>query len=922
MDEPHRDAEESDEIPRHTKPFRAWGAAQERASGPSVWERFTAWLGGLFSRSAKKEDASAVPPNWGDFGSSHTEEARARTSFDDLDAPWADPFPPHEERRSRRPSLERPSVENFQATWDGSYDSEEESVVAEEPTPEPVIEAAPTEPAVSADADPLWDTPTVSESIAPAPQPFAGGEVEEVWTPRTVESEAAPIITEAPKKPGFFARLFGRKKAQEAESAALEQATAAEWATDLAEASEQRDLEPADADFAEDIAASSVPDRSDFVEEVEEEEAEVAEPLTETSPQSLPDEVPSLESMEVEVEVDMDDDEPVSETKAEVEPAFEKRPSFIGRLFGRKKTEAAPTPSLDHSAADAANLAALLGPITPVEDAPVDDVPTEMIVAAVVEEEVVEEPAAEMVEEIPVDEPLIVVEEEIVVVEAEAAFVEPEGPVVEEELTVDQIPAAEPIPESPAKKPGFFSSLLRRVSRSQFIPKPEIESEPEPEPEPEPSIEAFVEEAAVVEEAAPVEDEAKWAPPVADVDGLFDDVEEKQIPVRPADAAGMTTAGADAAGMTEVHADAAGMTENALDSTQPFPAFRDARDDFAEEESADAVTDSGRPTEQVEIPAFDENEKTDEFEVAPAATISEATPGFFGRLFGKKVVEEAGAETAAIQTPHTIMEPGDDKLPFVLAKFRSFYNEIIRDKHQKSDVISGFATAIVSAAASDMADPEFAAQLLSKRLSEMLELQAAESNWTGGDAAKYYLEAQYAMVALADETFATIDWPGRPSWHKYMLEPRMYGTRGADLEFFKRIDKLLKDNPEPSKGARDLARVYLLVIASGFRGKFRVPNLKRPLAEYRRRLYEFSHRLDPLDLYQKDRRIFPDAVDHTLESRAVGRFSSRQKWIAAVLILSVLYAGVSHFAWTRLSAELRDVMSRIETTDANAGRTP
>jgi type IV/VI secretion system ImpK/VasF family protein len=292
-------------------------------------------------------------------------------------------------------------------------------------------------------------------------------------------------------------------------------------------------------------------------------------------------------------------------------------------------------------------------------------------------------------------------------------------------------------------------------------------------------------------------------------------------------------------------------------------------------------------------------------------------PGFFARLFGRKQGETTQPVPLVDKPGAAVAEKAkadlDDKPPFVLAKFRMFYNEIIRDKHQKSDVISGFATAIVSAAAADEADPEFAAQLLSKRLSEMLELQAAESNWTGGDAAKYYHDAQYAMVALADETFSTIDWPGRPSWHKYMLEPKMFGSRGADLEFFKRVDKLLRD-PDPAQGARDLARVYLLVIASGFRGKFRVPNLRRPLAEYRRRLYEFSHQADPLELYGRDRRLLPETVEHTLAGRAVGRFTPAQKWIAAVVFLILAYGVVSQVAWTRLSADLKDVMSRIETT--------
>src|SRR4051812_30967518 len=41
-----------DEIPRHTKPFRAWGAAQEsRDQTPSLWARFRSWLAKLFRRA-------------------------------------------------------------------------------------------------------------------------------------------------------------------------------------------------------------------------------------------------------------------------------------------------------------------------------------------------------------------------------------------------------------------------------------------------------------------------------------------------------------------------------------------------------------------------------------------------------------------------------------------------------------------------------------------------------------------------------------------------------------------------------------------------------------------------------------------------------------------------------------------------------
>jgi len=827
------------EIPRNTRPFRAWGAAHERDTGPSVWERFAGWLRGLFTR--KKSDSAAldaalraanesgplaksVVPSAGDFATSDDEFASSAV----LIPPARDDFAAEVEAEAPPAADDFGAVEEFQSSASSAF-------VA--PSPQ---------------ADPLWDEPVVADAAQTAPPALEAQDFADVWTPPSevvagiAAALAEPAPVEPPKKRGFFARLFSRKKDQDAADEHHEAAAA--WASEVEEIHRDDDsaLEPADADFADSPVASAVPTEDDFASE------------------SVP-------------------------------------------------------PSIEHSAQDAANLAAFLGTSAPAMEEP-------MVEIAAIEETTFIEEAPAVEEALPEELP-----EEVESPVAEAPAVADDA--IDESLLVDPLPEPEVVPEPPptpfkqvdtAKKPGFFSALLRRVSRSQFVPKVEPELEPEPveaaadadvtdfsEPAELPEVEEAVEveEVVEVEGVIEVEEVVEASAPVVeepaapDHDALFDTLPSPMAPVPPMMAPPVA--------------------EVEFQATQPFPAFRDARDDFADEEKPQ---EPARPTEKVEIPAFDDGEKTDEFQAVPidaGETLeTRQVAGFWGRIFGAKAAAAAGDAAAPVSGEAAATPaPDEDKTPFVLAKFRTFYNEIIRDKHQKSDVISGFATAVMgSAGATDSSDPEFAAQLLSKRLSEMLELQAAESNWTGGDAAKYYPEAQYAMVALADETFATTDWPGRPSWHKYMLEPRMYGTRGAELEFFKRIDKLLKEAPQ-EKGARDLARLYLMVIASGFRGKFRVPNVRRPLAEYRRRLYEYAHQQDPLALYERDRRILPEAADHTLASRAVGRFTSAQKWIAAVLILMVLYIGISHFAWTRLSADLKDIMSRIENTDAT-GRTP
>jgi type IV/VI secretion system ImpK/VasF family protein len=886
-------------IPRNTRPFRAWGAAHERDTGPSMWERFVGWVRGIFIRP-KSDDAAAsaalraanelgplksattrvgdfepivdefassarmITPAADDFGSSVDDFG---SSVDDF-ASSADVIGPTADDFTSSAQVMAPAADDFEPASDVIAPAADDFASSDDFSSS--ISSA--EASSPDDADPLWDAPVVAEAEPTAPPSLEASDFADVWTPRgeSAEEPAAfvpePPKVEAPKKKGFFARLFSRRAKEPDVLTDEHRAAAAAWESEVAAIQDEDHtaLEPADADFADSADAAAVPAIDDFA---------------------------------------------LDDVAAEAVP-----------------------PSIDHSAADAATLAAVLGSLPPKEPSVADETAAEAELEDWTEAPAVEEPVTELSAS---DETWVI--EAAVIEETPVAHEAP--PVVDDaidesllvELPEPAMPA-EP-PPSPAKevdvarKPGFFSALLRRVSRSQFIPKAAAEPVPEPiapavfEPEPieasieteaEADVENEVVETEVVEAevAAEVETEVEAdafsplvEPPAAPAFDVLSETLAAPMPVTPPPA-------------WPPIAPVAPQPE--FEATQPFPAFRDARDDFADDEPPQ---EPGRPTEKVEIPAFDDGEKTDEFEAVPAPTEGTAetrqVAGLWGRMFGTKVEEAAAAVSGEAASPAAL----DDKTPFVLAKFRTFYNEIIRDKHQKSDVISGFATAVMgSTGMTDSSDPEFAAQLLSKRLSEMLELQAAESNWTGGDAAKYYPEAQYAMVALADETFATTDWTGRASWHKYMLEPRMYGTRGAELEFFKRIDKLLKEAPQ-DKGARDLARLYLLVIASGFRGKFRVPNVRRPLAEYRRRLYEYSHQADPLALYERDRRIVPEAAEHTLASRAVGRFTSAQKWIAAVLVLMVLYVGFSHYAWSRLSADLKDVMSRIENTDA-PGRAP
>ena len=112
---------------------------------------------------------------------------------------------------------------------------------------------------------------------------------------------------------------------------------------------------------------------------------------------------------------------------------------------------------------------------------------------------------------------------------------------------------------------------------------------------------------------------------------------------------------------------------------------------------------------------------------------------------------------------------------------------------------------------------------------------------------------------------------------------------------------------------------FLVGLAAGFQGKWRPFGLTRPLAEYRHRLYEYIHSVDPMMLYAPERRVFPQALSATIEGAAVKRFSGAQRWAAILVFLLVSYTVVAHVAWTRASADLRDITTRIKAGATIAG---
>jgi type VI secretion system protein ImpK len=96
--------------------------------------------------------------------------------------------------------------------------------------------------------------------------------------------------------------------------------------------------------------------------------------------------------------------------------------------------------------------------------------------------------------------------------------------------------------------------------------------------------------------------------------------------------------------------------------------------------------------------------------------------------------------------------------------------------------------------------------------------------------------ANYAAVALVDETVMSSDWPGAQEWRREPLQVHYFKNHLAGEQFFDRLDELRAGADD------DLLDVYFTCLCAGFRGDLHDdPNA---LTSRRRKLYQQLRTLD------------------------------------------------------------------------------
>ena len=193
-------------------------------------------------------------------------------------------------------------------------------------------------------------------------------------------------------------------------------------------------------------------------------------------------------------------------------------------------------------------------------------------------------------------------------------------------------------------------------------------------------------------------------------------------------------------------------------------------------------------------------------------------------------------------------------------------------------------------------------------LKNLLKRQAIDAARFGGEfAAKYYHDAEFIMVALADEIFLHTDWKGKGYWQKNILESQIYDSHSAGETFFEKLEDFLKVR-DPSRA--DIAMLYLLALGLGFKGKYRDNDPKNRLAHYRRELFIFVYHRDPT-LFQLATQLIPKSYQHTIETGKVlylYDFRPLMKLFAGITFIMLL---VSYGVWYSTTHEVSILVDQI-----------
>lgn len=218
---------------------------------------------------------------------------------------------------------------------------------------------------------------------------------------------------------------------------------------------------------------------------------------------------------------------------------------------------------------------------------------------------------------------------------------------------------------------------------------------------------------------------------------------------------------------------------------------------------------------------------------------------------------------------------GDD---LAAQQFRAFAAFLLRER--------------MAAAGLAEADGRAGAATLSQAVCQLIEIQSLEAG-RRREGVDTQMPGRFMKAALADELMLHLDWAGRPHWRHVLVEATLMHSARAGEQVFADIDQLLHER-DPAR--RPLARLYMHLLALGFQGRYRGSADLSPIAEYRRKLFQFAWQRAP-DMGGRDAVLTEQPYASTLAGDSGQRLNKPSRRMVTLAAVLVVLLGVSEALW-------------------------
>lgn len=239
----------------------------------------------------------------------------------------------------------------------------------------------------------------------------------------------------------------------------------------------------------------------------------------------------------------------------------------------------------------------------------------------------------------------------------------------------------------------------------------------------------------------------------------------------------------------------------------------------------------------------------------------------------------------------------------IIKDFRSFYEEVVL---LKAMALSG--ALLAEAREGEDAAPSTLCKKIHDKLMGILTTQYQYiERHGGGFAARYYREAQYIMVALADEVFLDLEWIGKEEWKDHLLEASLFKTQVAGEKFFSNLDEFLAVR-DPANS--DIGVLYIFALGLGFKGKYKGIDDRGELKEYREQLQARVMHGSPYAM-EEFTTIFPEAYKSTIDSREGAKVPTARRWAMILGYVILAYLVLAWIIWATSIGEIENLVDQI-----------